>query len=153
MSLMIILHCCLWYQCKYLVYPSIYYKVLAQNSRCRRSIGSNSILYNHIIIDMVDQQPMSLLLNIQTIGQCLNVFCNMLQKPSTFPRSTCIEQITPILRRKLGSCHTKRVQKQAPDTFRRRRDGQEWRIPRDFIPEEWYHMEQHQGKNRGSCHH
>ncbi len=45
-------------------------------------------------------------------------------------------QTTPILtplRRKLGSCHTKRARRQAPDTLSRRRDGQEGRIPMDFF--------------------
>ncbi len=43
---------------------------------------------------------------------------------------------TPIrtpLRRKLGSHHTKRARRQAPDTLSRQRDGQEGRILRDFI--------------------
>ncbi len=45
-------------------------------------------------------------------------------------------QTTPIstpLRRKLGSRHTKRVQRQASDTLSRQRDGQEGWIPRDSI--------------------
>ncbi len=40
--------------------------------------------------------------------------------------------LTP-LQRKLGSCHTKRVQRQAPDTLNRRGDGQEGRLSRDII--------------------
>ncbi len=58
--------------------------------------SSNSIWHNDIIIHVAQligffshQQPMSLLLNIQILSACSS--CRALQKPSTFPSSTCLD--------------------------------------------------------------